>query len=154
MHSIPVDSAFSWRRGRSILLRSAVLSLLLAFSASQAEQAAETGQTGTAGATGAADLEAGKKAFIKCQVCHSVEKDVSKIGPSLHGVFGRKAGTLASFPGYSDPMKASGITWDEKTIAEFLKNPRTYIPKTKMLFIGTKDDAEISNLLAYLKSVQ
>ncbi len=106
-----------------------------------------------AGQVAAADIEAGKKAFIKCQVCHSAEKDVSKIGPSLHGVFGRKAGTLASFPGYSDQMKASGVVWDEKTIVELIKNPRVFIPGTKMLFLGLKSDAEIANLLAYLKSV-
>ncbi len=102
----------------------------------------------------AADVEAGKKTFIKCQVCHAVEKDVSRIGPSLHGVFGRKAGTLASFPNYSDQIKASGIVWDEKTITEFVKNPRSFIPNTRMLFLGLKNDAEISNLLVYLKSVQ
>ena len=118
-----------------------VLLLLVAFGTSLAEQSV-------------ADLEAGKKAFIKCQVCHTVKKDISKIGPSLHGVFGRKAGTLASFTAYSEPMKASGIVWDEKIIAEFLKSPLTYVPKTKMLFLGFKDDTKIANLLAYLKSVQ
>ncbi len=102
----------------------------------------------------AADVEAGKKAFVKCQACHTVEKDVNRIGPSLYGIFGRKAGTLVSYPNYSEQMKASGVVWDEEAIGTLVKNPRTFIPKTKMLFVGLKDDAEIANLLAYLKSVQ
>ena len=101
----------------------------------------------------ATDLEKGQKSFVKCMVCHSVEKDVSKIGPSLYGVYGRKSGTLESFPNYSDAIKSADIVWDDKTIRELLKAPRTYIPNTKMLFIGIKDDAEIDNLLAYLRSV-
>ena len=101
----------------------------------------------------AGDLEKGEKTFIKCKVCHTVEKDVSKIGPSLYGVFGRKAGSLESFPNYSDSMKSADIIWDDKAIREFLKAPRTYIANTKMIFIGIKNDEEIDDLLAYLRSV-
>ena len=101
----------------------------------------------------AGDLEKGEKTFIKCKVCHTVEKDVSKIGPSLYGVFGRKSGSLESFPNYSDSMKSADIIWDDKAIREFLKAPRTYIANTKMIFIGIKNDEEIDNLLAYLRSV-
>ena len=117
---------------------------------------AANAQTAAGAAAGAAagDAEAGGKTFIKCGVCHAVEKDVSKIGPSLYGVVGRKAGTLASYPNYSDQMKASGVVWDENTIAEFVKNPRTFIKNTRMLFIGLKNDQEIANLVAYLKSIK
>ncbi len=114
---------------------------------------ADAAADSTAGAM-AGDAEAGKRVFIKCGVCHAVEKDVSKIGPSLHGVMGRKAGTLASYPNYSDQLKASGVVWDEKAIIEFVKNPRTFIKNTRMLFIGLKDDKEIANLLAYLNTVK
>ncbi len=99
------------------------------------------------------DLAKGEKTFIKCKVCHAVEKDVSKIGPSLHGVFGRKAGSLESFPNYSDAIKSTDIVWGDETIREFVKAPRTYIAGTKMIFIGIKDDKVIDDLLAYLKSV-
>ncbi len=83
-----------------------------------------------------------------------VDKDVNRIGQSLYGIFGRKAGALASYPNYSEQMKASGVVWDEEAIGTLVKNPRAFIPKTKMLFVGLKDNAEIANLLAYLKSVQ
>ena len=101
----------------------------------------------------AGDLEKGKTTFVKCGICHAVEKDVSKIGPSLYGVFGRKAGSLESFPNYSDAIKSTDIVWGDDTIRELLKAPRTYIPGTKMIFIGIKSDEEIDNLLAYLKTV-
>lgn len=149
---------------RSTLLTLAAASWLALFgavaaaNAETAEKAAAKveGQAAgqTAGKAPAGDAAAGATTFIKCKVCHTVEKDVSKIGPSLHGIFGRKAGTLASFTNYSDPMKNSGVVWDEKSIAEFVKNPRTFIKNTRMLFIGLKDDQEIANLLAYLKSVK
>ena len=96
----------------------------------------------------------GKKIFVKCGVCHSLEKDVSKVGPSLHSVIGRKAGTLPSFKLYSQAMKDSGVEWNEKTIAEFLRQPRSFIKGTRMIFIGLKDDKAISDLIAYLKSVK
>lgn len=102
----------------------------------------------------AGDVENGKKVFVKCGVCHSIEKDQPKVGPSLHGVMGRKAGTLASFKLYTPAMKESGVTWDDKTIAEFLKNPRSYIKGTRMIFIGLKDDKAIADLLAYLKTLK
>ena len=100
----------------------------------------------------AADVENGKKVFVRCQVCHELKKDVAKVGPSLHGVFGRKAGTLASFPRYTEAMKKADIVWSDETITAFLKAPRTYIPGTLMIFIGLQDDQAIKDLLAYLKS--
>ena len=96
--------------------------------------------------------ENGKKIFVKCGVCHSIEKDVSKVGPSLYQVLGRKAGTLVSFTLYSQAIRDSGVVWDEKTVAEFLKSPRAYIKGTRMIFVGLKSEKEIADLLAYLKS--
>ena len=75
-----------------------------------------------------------------------------KVGPSLYGVFGRKAGTLASYTLYSDAMKASGVVWSEETIRELVKAPRTYVKGTRMIFLGLKDEKEIADMLAYLKS--
>lgn len=98
----------------------------------------------------AGDAASGEKLFVKCKVCHEVEPDKSKIGPSLYGVMGREAGVLESFAGYSDALKSSGLTWDEATLKEFLKSPLTYVKGTKMAFIGMKNEEELNDVIAYL----
>jgi cytochrome c len=99
----------------------------------------------------AQDADAGAQVFAKCRVCHQVGETAKiGVGPVLNGVVGRKAG---SYPGYtySAANKESGITWDEPTLKEYLKNPRAKVPGTKMIFPGLKDDQDISNVIAYLK---
>jgi cytochrome c len=103
------------------------------------------------GAARAQDAAAGEHVFAKCRACHQVgEPARNMIGPSLNGVVGRPAGT---FPGYSysDANKNSGLTWDEATLKEYLKNPRAKVPGTKMAFPGLSSDVEIDNVIAYLK---
>ena len=97
----------------------------------------------------AGDAALGQKVFMKCAACHDVAKGVNKVGPTLKGVIGRKAGTVEGYS-YSEPMKNSGLTWDDATIADYLKNPKAKVPGTKMAFAGLKDQAEIDNLVAYL----
>jgi cytochrome c2 len=98
----------------------------------------------------AADLAAGQAVFNRCRICHSLEAGAgNKVGPDLHGVFGRKAGTSDDFA-YSEAMKKSGVEWSDDTLAQYLRNPREFIPGNRMAFPGIKDDAEIANLLAYL----
>ena len=98
------------------------------------------------------DAAKGQRVFnTQCRTCHKVEKDAtSPVGPSLHGLFGRKAGTLAGFE-YSDAMKNSGITWDDATLAEYLKDPKAKVPGGKMAFVGLKNPAQLEDLVAYLK---
>ena len=99
------------------------------------------------------DATAGAGTFKKCAVCHVVDSDRNKVGPSLNGLFGRKAGTHPDFT-YSSAMKAAGdggLTWDETTLRDYLHNPRMKVKGTKMAFPGLKDDQEITNLIAYLK---
>jgi cytochrome c len=99
----------------------------------------------------AADLAAGQKMFAKCRICHTVKAGApSAVGPNLHGLFGRKAGSLGDFT-YSTAMKASGVTWDDNTLAKYLRDPKGFIPGNRMAFPGIKNDAELSDLLAYLK---
>jgi cytochrome c len=59
-------------------------------------------------------------------------------------------GVISGYP-YSDANKNSGITWDEATLTEYLKNPRATVPGTKMLFPGLKKDDDILNVIAFLK---
>ena len=101
-------------------------------------------------AAAAADPAAGQAVFNRCKICHAIEAGKhSPVGPNLHGVFGRKAGTAEDFP-YSEAMKASGVTWDDDTLAKYLRDPRAFIPGNRMAFPGLKNEEDIGNLLAYL----
>jgi cytochrome c len=96
------------------------------------------------------DAAAGEKIFIKCKTCHTLEAGKNKVGPSLAGVIGRKAGTAPDF-NYSDAMKNSGITWDEAALNEYITDPKAKVPGNKMVFPGVKKDEDRANLIAYLK---
>jgi len=102
-------------------------------------------------AQAAGDPEKGKQIFNQqCKGCHSLEAGKQGIGPTLHGVFGRKAGTLENY-NYSTAMKNSSVVWDEETLKKYLADPRKFIPGDKMVFAGIKNDAQLDNLIAYLK---
>ena len=77
----------------------------------------------SAGNASAADAAKGKTVYNKCKACHALKAGKNKVGPTLHGVFGRKAATVPGFK-YSKAMKASGVTWDEETLRAYLKKPR------------------------------
>ena len=99
----------------------------------------------------AQDLAAGEASFRKCAPCHSVGEDATnKVGPVLNGLDGRKAGSVEGFT-YSDANKNSGITWNEETFKEYIRDPRAKVPGTKMVFAGIKGDREVTDLWGYLK---
>jgi cytochrome c len=98
----------------------------------------------------AAESAAGQALFARCKICHTIEAGGrSLVGPNLHGMFGRKAGSLDGF-NYSAAMKDSDIVWDDDTLAKYLRDPRGFMPGNKMAFPGIRDDTEIAGLLAYL----
>jgi cytochrome c len=106
---------------------------------------------GMMGAASAQDAALGEKVFLKCRACHQIgEGAKDAVGPVLNGVVGRKAGTYPGYS-YSDANKNSGITWDEASLKEYLKNPRAKVPGTKMIFPGLPKEEDIDNVIAYLK---
>jgi len=99
----------------------------------------------------AQDVAAGEQSFKKCFPCHSIgEGAKNKVGPELNGLDGRHSGSAPDFT-YSDANKNSGITWNEATFKEYIKDPRAKIPNTKMIFPGIKNEKEAGDLWAYLK---
>ena len=105
---------------------------------------------GTAAAQ-SGDAAKGERVFAQCKACHTVEKGGRNgIGPNLFGIFGSKAGVVEGF-NFSDALKASGIVWDDRTMAEFLKDPKGRIPGNKMVFAGIRRADQLDDLLAYLK---
>jgi len=88
----------------------------------------------------AGDAKRGEQIFNQCRPCHSLEAGKNGIGPSLHGLLGRKAGTVPGY-NYSPAMQRSGVVWNEDTLAKFLADPNGFIPGTKMVIAGIGDEA-------------
>ena len=88
-----------------------------------------------------------------CRTCHSVKEGDNRLGPSLHKVYGAKAGSSAAYAGYSQGLKSSGITWDEATLDKFIENPEQVIPNNNMKpYKGIGDAAVRKQILDFLKS--
>ena len=99
-----------------------------------------------AGAARAQDAAVGEHVFVKCKACHQIgEGAKNMVGPSLNGIVGRHSGVYPDYS-YSDANKNSGLTWDEATLKEYLKNPRAKVPGTKMAFPGISSDTTISTM--------
>ncbi|HZZ36477.1 MAG TPA: cytochrome c family protein [Caulobacteraceae bacterium] len=97
-----------------------------------------------------ADIEDGQSKFALCKSCHTTAADgPDTVGPNLHGVFGRKAGTKAGF-NYSDGLKATNITWNADEIDRWIADPRKVVPGTKMTYAGMSDAKSRTDLVAYL----
>ncbi len=105
-------------------------------------------------ALAAGDAAAGKVLFTqKCALCHSPEEGKNKIGPSLWGVVGRKAGSLPGY-NYSEAMKNANRTWNDDTLSDYLTNPRQKIPGVKMIFAGLPNETDRQNVIAYLSTLK
>ncbi len=109
----------------------------------------------------AGDPAAGRSVFNKCKACHVVDSPKNRVGPSLHGVFGRTAADMEGFK-YSADMKAvgaTGLVWDEENMAAFIADPKGYLgsvigkkkASTRMAFGGIRKEEDVRDLIAYLK---
>jgi cytochrome c len=92
----------------------------------------------------------GERLFIRCKTCHEITADKPhKVGPNLHGMFDRKAGTADGFK-YSDAMRGSGVAWNDETLETWLTKPTSLIPGTTMAFVGLPNKEDRDALIAYL----
>ena len=99
----------------------------------------------------AADVANGEKVFKRCKACHYADQEKNKTGPHLVNIIGRKAGSIEGYK-YSKAMRESGLVWDEATLTAYLKAPKKFLKGSKMAFAGLKKDADIQNVIAYLKT--
>ena len=93
----------------------------------------------------------GQRLFGACAACHSLQADQSMTGPSLAGLWNRKAGSLPSFTRYSPALKSANIVWNDKTLDEWINDPQHVVPGNEMTFAGIKDAHQRADLLAFLK---
>jgi len=100
----------------------------------------------------AQDANAGKQLFGQCSVCHAID-GTNGVGPSLKGVAGRKAGSVAGFR-YSRAMKGSSIVWDDKSLDAYLVDPQKMVPGNTMPFSGIADAKQRVDLVAYLQTLK
>ncbi|WP_426167406.1 c-type cytochrome [Sandarakinorhabdus sp. DWP1-3-1] len=97
------------------------------------------------------DATKGEQVFGQCKTCHVVEKGVNRVGPSLWGVVGRKAGSIENFK-YSPANKNSGFTWTDEQLFTYLEAPQKVIPGTYMAFAGLKKPQDRADVIAFLKT--
>ena len=95
------------------------------------------------------DATRGEKKFEDCATCHATERGVNNVGPSLFGLFERKAGDIADFR-YSPALKRSGLMWSATTLDDFIADPQKLVPNNRMPYAGMPDAADRADLIAYL----
>jgi cytochrome c len=97
-----------------------------------------------------ANYEAGRRVFAQCRSCHTIDEGAgNRVGPNLHGVFGREAGTAVGF-NYSQALEGADFTWDAGQLDHWLQNPQTFLPGNRMAFAGVRDDTQRRDVIAFL----
>jgi cytochrome c len=99
-------------------------------------------------------VQRGKRLFLQCAACHeSGPSTITKIGPNLHGVFGRPVASLAGF-NYTASLKSQKFTWDEAHLNQWIQRPTAIAPGTAMAFAGIPDENDRRAIIAFLKSIK
>jgi cytochrome c len=142
----------NWGKGGTVLL---LVCMLSACGSPADPPPAQTESNGAAvaPATAVAPADGKPAAFAQCAACHAVVPGKNVIGPTLAGVFGRKAGSMPGFA-YSKAMTAYGATWDDSALDTFLTAPMKAVPGTKMSYAGLSDGAQRKELIEYLKTLK
>ena len=91
----------------------------------------------------------GAARFADCAACHRLEPGANNVGPSLHGIFSRKAGEVVDFR-YSPAMKRSGIVWTPETLEKFITDPQAMVPGNRMPSAGMGIPSDRADLIAFL----
>lgn len=104
-------------------------------------------------AVAAGDPARGARTFQACMACHSIKPDEHMTGPSLAGVWNRKAGTIEGFSRYSPALKGADVIWNESNLDKWLSDPQQFVPRTSMTFPGIRDARDRADVIAYLKAV-
>lgn len=91
----------------------------------------------------------GEARFQDCAACHKLAAGANEVGPSLHGIFTRKAGELADFR-FSPAMKRSGIAWTPQTLDKYIADPQATVPGNRMPYAGMASASDRADLIAYL----
>jgi cytochrome c len=94
------------------------------------------------------DAVRGEARFQDCAACHKLEAGTNNVGPSLHGIFTRKAGEIADFR-YSPAIKRSGIVWTPETLDKFITDPQALVPGNRMPYAGMANANDRADLIAY-----
>lgn len=107
--------------------------------------------------TRAADPELGQRRFRICAACHNIARGgANTIGPNLFGVMDRPAGQVAGYR-YSHALMtraAAGLVWNDETMRAYLTNPRIFLPGSSMAFAGIKDEQQLADMIAYLRTLK
>lgn len=97
-----------------------------------------------------ANYDAGRREFAQCRSCHVIQAGAPhRVGPNLHGVFGREVGTSEDFT-YSQAVQNADFVWDADHLDHWLENPQTFLPGNRMSFAGVRDETKRRDLIAYL----
>lgn len=98
----------------------------------------------------AADYESGRRVFAQCRSCHTIDEGApNRVGPNLHGLFGREVGAVDGFA-YSPAVQDAEFIWDAGQLDHWLANPQTFLPGNRMAFAGVRNETDRRDLIAYL----
>jgi cytochrome c len=103
------------------------------------------------GALADGDPKRGARVYGACAACHSLEPALNLTGPSLAGLWGKKAASVSDFVRYSGALKEQGFIWDETSLNAWLTDPKAFVPGTYMTFRGIEDAKVRGDLISFLK---
>ena len=100
---------------------------------------------------GLGDADAGARLFHTCRACHSIDRNDNDNGPHLAGLFGRLAGSLSDYAGYSHALAQADFMWTPERMNAWLADPNGFLPGNRMNFAGLRNADDRADLIAYLR---